>query len=194
MKTVALGIVALGFGVMGAGAKAQAPTTVYVPSGGSTSHPTKMANRPTGVNSPVPVGLLNARKVFISNAGADAGLFPHPFTGTQDRAYAYFYKAIAAGKRFEIVGSPADADVVMQIELLAPEGSLGESKQKGTGDPEPMFKLTVFDRPTHYILWTVTQTVDAAVRQETHDTNFDEAIGSVVSQLQMAAGTGGGTP
>jgi hypothetical protein len=57
-----------------------------------------------------------------------------------------------------------------------------------------MFKLTVFDRPTHYILWTVTQTVDQAVRQETHDKNFDETIDSVVSQLQMAAGTGGGTP
>ncbi|MGD0444845.1 MAG: hypothetical protein ABSA39_13005, partial [Edaphobacter sp.] len=37
--------------------------------------------------APVPPQLLNAKKVFISNAGADSGLFPHPFSGDPDRAY-----------------------------------------------------------------------------------------------------------
>jgi hypothetical protein len=153
-----------------------------------------MANRPEGINSPVPALLLNARKVFISNGGADAGLFPHPFTGTQDRAYAFVYHALSAGKRFQVVASPADADIVLQIQLLAPLGPLGDNKQKGTTDPEPTFKLTVFDRPTHYIVWTLTQTVDQALRQETHDANFDAALTSILSQLELVAGTSATAP
>jgi hypothetical protein len=41
--------------------------------------------------APVPPPLLNAKKVFISNAGADSGLFPHPFSGDPDRPYNQFF-------------------------------------------------------------------------------------------------------
>jgi len=178
----------LALSALGSVALAQTPAPVYVPVQPS-SHPTRMASRPEGINSPVPALLLNARKVFISNGGADAGLFPHPFTGTQDRAYAFVYKALSSGRRFDVVEAPADADIVIEIELLAPLGPLGDNKQKGTADPEPTFKLTVFDRPTHYIVWTLTQTVDQALRQETHDANFDAALNSVLRQLELVAGT-----
>ena len=168
------------------GVRAQQP--VHVPMG-PTSNPTKAANRPQGVNAPVPPLLTAGRKVFLSNGGADAGLFPHPFTGTQDRAYAYFYKALAGSKRFEMVQSPAEADLVLEIQLTPPNGPLGDNKVKGTSDPLPTFKLTVYDRPTHYVLWTVTQTVDQAERQGTHDKNFDAALDSLLNELAAAAGT-----
>ena len=45
-----------------------------------------VAQEPTPVAiAPVPSLLLSAKKVFISNAGADSGLFPHPFSGDPDR-------------------------------------------------------------------------------------------------------------
>jgi hypothetical protein len=44
------------------------------------------------VVAPVPPLLLSAKKVFISNAGADSGLFPHPFAGDPDRAYNEFLR------------------------------------------------------------------------------------------------------
>lgn len=44
--------------------------------------------------APVPPQLLNAKTVFISNAGADSGLFPYPFTGDPDRAYNEFYAGV----------------------------------------------------------------------------------------------------
>jgi hypothetical protein len=34
----------------------------------------------------VPPALLTARTVFVSNAGADSGLFPSPFSGDPDSA------------------------------------------------------------------------------------------------------------
>jgi hypothetical protein len=148
-----------------------------------SSSPTKEVDRPQGASAPVPPALVNAKAVFVSNAGADAGLFPHPFTGTQDRGYGYFYSALANSGRFTLVDSPAAADVVMTIELSSPLGPQGDNKQKGTADPLPTFKLTVYDRPSHYVLWTITQTVDPANLQKTHDKNFDSSIDSIVTQL-----------
>jgi hypothetical protein len=45
---------------------------------------------------PVPPALTAARSVFIPNGGSDSGLFPQPFSGDTDRAYAGFY-----GGRYE---------------------------------------------------------------------------------------------
>ena len=146
---------------------------------------TKSADRPQGINSPVPALLVTAHKVFISNGGAEAGLFPHPFSGTQDRAYGYFYKTLADGKRFEIVGSPAEAELVMDLTLSAPTGSYGGDKQHGTEDALPVFKLVIYDRPTHYALWTLSQTIDKAALQKTHDKNFDDALDLLTTQLAI---------
>ena len=43
------------------------------------------------VSAPVPPAIYSAKKVFISNAGADRGLFPEPFSGEPERAYNEFY-------------------------------------------------------------------------------------------------------
>ena len=37
--------------------------------------------------APVPPQIFSAKKIFVSNGGADSGLFPHPFSGTPERAY-----------------------------------------------------------------------------------------------------------
>ncbi len=49
---------------------------------------------PSPLLAPVPPALLNAKTVFVSNAGADSGLFPHPFSGDPDRPYNQFYAAM----------------------------------------------------------------------------------------------------
>lgn len=42
--------------------------------------------------------------------------------------------------------------------------------------PQPQFRLQIYDRKTHYVLWTLTQPVEYAVMQGSHDRNFDNAI------------------
>jgi hypothetical protein len=49
---------------------------------------------PTSVAAPLPPTILSATRIFISNAGADAGLFPSPFSDTPDRGYNQFYAAL----------------------------------------------------------------------------------------------------
>jgi hypothetical protein len=139
--------------------------------------------------APVPPALLNARKVFISNAGADSGLFPHPFSGDPDRPYNQFYAEIKNWGRYELVGDPGDADLVFELHLIAPNGPQSPSKQNGAADPLPMFRLVILDRKTHYVLWALTESVEFAFLQKTHDHNFDVALHLVTEDLKRLIST-----
>lgn len=134
--------------------------------------------------APLPPQLLAAKKIFLSNAGADSGLFPHPFTGDPDRAYNEFYANIESWGHYQVVDTPAEADLVFELQLTAPNGPSNANKQNGASDPLPMFRLVIYDRPTHYVLWALTESIDPAQLQRTHDHNFDEAL----SQLVLDAG------
>jgi hypothetical protein len=137
---------------------------------------------------PVPPAIAAAKTIFISNGGADSGLFPEPFTGDPDRAYTELYAALKAAGKTTLVGDPARADLVLELRLFAPYGPTGANKQNGTADPRPMFRLVVYDGKTHYILWTVTQSVEYAILQKTHDKNFDMALTEVLNQFLKIAG------
>jgi hypothetical protein len=134
--------------------------------------------------APVPPALLNAKTVFISNAGADSGLFPHPFSGDPDRAYNEFYAGIQAWGRYQIVTDPSGADVVFELQLVAPPGPSNPNKVNGASDPLPMFRLVIFDRKTHYVLWALTESIDQAILQTSHDRNFDAALSAITMDLK----------
>lgn len=138
--------------------------------------------------APVPPALLNAKRVFISNAGADSGLFPHPFSGDPDRPYNEFYSTIRNWGRYQIVGDPSDADIVFELHLIAPNGPQNPNKQNGAADPLPMFRLVILDRKTHYVLWALTESIDFALLQKTHDHNFDLALQALIDDLKRLTG------
>lgn len=138
--------------------------------------------------APIPAAIASATKIFISNAGADAGLFPSPFTGDPSRGYNQLYLALKSSGRYQLTGDPADADLVLAIHLTAPYGPSNANKAQGASDPRPMFTLTVYDRKTHYVLWTLTHSIDWAVLQKTHDHNFDLALEAIVSQFEALGG------
>lgn len=140
-----------------------------------------IAQQPASVAlAPVPPLLLQAKTVFISNAGSDSGLFPHPFTGDPDRTYNEFYADMVSWGRYQLVASPGQADLVFELQLTAPSGPSNADKSKGASDPVPMVRLVIYDRPTHYVLWALTESIAPADRQKAHDHNFDEAVSSLV--------------
>jgi hypothetical protein len=137
---------------------------------------------------PVPPAIAAAKYVFVSNAGSDSGLFPEPFTGDPDRPYTEFYSGLKATGDYTLVGDPAQADLVLELRLVAPYGPSEANKQKGASDPLPMFHLVVYDGKTHYILWAVTSSIEIAYLQKTHDKNFDTALTEVLDQFLKIAG------
>jgi len=134
--------------------------------------------------APVPPALLSAKTVFVSNAGADSGLYPHPFTGGESRGYDQFYAALKTWGHYNLTDSPSTADLVFEIQLIAPNGPSSGNKVNGASDPLPMFRLTIYDRKTHYILWALTSSIDPANLQKTHDKNFDDALNLLVTDLK----------
>jgi hypothetical protein len=135
----------------------------------------------------IPPAIFSAKKVFLSNAGADSGLFPHPFGGSQDRAYNQFYASLQKWGRYELVSAPEDADLVFELRLSAPSGPANPDKQKGASDPLPTFYLVIVERKSHYTLWTITESVTVAFFQKTHDRNFDDALAVLLADLKKVA-------
>ena len=141
---------------------------------------------------PVPPAITSAKTIFLSNAGADAGLFPEPytgsvlpepFTGDTARAYTEFFAALQATRQYVLVNDPSQADLVLELHLTAPNGPTNPNRQNGAADPLPQFKLVIYDRKTHYVLWTITQSIDIALLQKNHDKNFDRALSAVLEQF-----------
>ena len=143
---------------------------------------------PQAVSPHVPPAISAAKTVFISNAGADSGLFPSPFSGNQDRAYQQFYTSIQNWNHFQIVDDPAKADLVFELRLSAPKGPQNPTKQTGASDPLPMLRLVVYDRATHYVLWAFTASIENAFLQKTHDRNFDLALDELTKDFKQIAG------
>ncbi len=140
------------------------------------------------VSAPVPSAILTATRIFVSNAGADAGLFPSPFSDTPDRGYNQFYAALKNQGSYQLVNDPSQANLVLELRLTAPYGPSQPSKQNGASDPLPMFRLVVYDARTHYILWAFTRSIDVAYLQKSHDRNFDKALSDIVSDFNLLTG------
>ena len=137
---------------------------------------------------PIPPAITAAKTIFISNAGSDSGLFPEPFTGDSSRAYTQFYAELKTSGKYDLVGDPSEADLVLELQLTAPNGPSRGSKQNGAADPVPMFRLVVYDRKTHYVLWAMTESVEFAFLQRTHDKNFDQALSNLVYDFERITG------
>ena len=137
---------------------------------------------------PVPPAVAAAKKIFVSNAGADSGLFPSPFSGDQSRGYSQLYAGLKATGRYQLVADPANADLVLELQLTAPSGPTNGSKVNGASDPVPMFRLVVYDAKTHFVLWALTQSIDVAFLQKTHDRNFDDALSAILTEFEALRG------
>ncbi|MGD0942164.1 MAG: hypothetical protein ABR905_20925 [Terracidiphilus sp.] len=137
---------------------------------------------------PIPPAVRSAQKLFVSNAGADSGLFPQPFSGDPNRPYNQFYTALKATGQFQLVSDPGDADLVLELQLTAPNGPSNGSKINGASDPLPMFRLVVYDRKSHYVLWALTESIEAEIGQKAHDGTFDAALTALLGDFELLTG------
>jgi hypothetical protein len=138
--------------------------------------------------APVPSAIRSATKIFVSNAGGDSGLFPSPFSGDSSRGYNQLYAGFKANSQYQLVDDPSEADLVLELQVTAPNGPSNGSKVNGSSNPVPMLRLVIYDRKSHYVLWAFTQSIDIAFRQKTHDRNFDEALTAILLEFESLSG------
>jgi hypothetical protein len=109
-----------------------------------------------------------------------AGGDPH-FSGGPDRAYNEFYAGVKDLGRLEIVGSPAEADLLLEIRAEVLTVSLGG--KAGSSDT-PVFHLQIRDPKTNVLLWGFHVHSEFSMGQGASDRNFDQAIDRLVDDLR----------
>ena len=81
----------------------------------------------------------------------------HPLAGGPDRSYNQFYAAIKSSGRYELVGSPAEADLIFEIEFRMPTAEPhAEADRRETLVPvafDPQVRLAIRDPKTNVVLW-----------------------------------------
>lgn len=125
--------------------------------------------------APIPPQISAAKKAFISNAGGDKRWFDDPiFTGGPQRAYNEFYGAIKAAGLYELVGTPSEADLVLEIRMFVPriEGDESGRDFLSRTPYDPQFRLIIRDPKSNTLLWAFTEHVQWALLQGNRDKNL----------------------
>lgn len=136
---------------------------------------------------PVPTQILAAKKIFIANAGEDQPIEADSvFTGGSQRAYDEFYAAVKSTGKYELVGAPADADLLLELGVTVPPagGGAPDAIVFGKVPYDPRFRLVIRDPKTNALLWTLIEHVQWAVLQGNRDKNFEMALLRIENDLQ----------
>jgi len=140
--------------------------------------PSLFAQQPATIPAgPVPAPIFSAQKVFIVNAGMDASLAEsfQSLDLSQTEPYDFFYSAMQSWGRYQLVSSPAAADLVFEIHVAAPGCNTAGQLQN---------VVTIYDAHTHFLLWTVTQPVKGANRKVTWRKNITASNVALIAQLK----------
>ena len=138
--------------------------------------------------APIPTQIGAAKRVFIANAGGDepTSYYELLFNGGVDRSYNQFYAGIKSAGRYELVGSPAEADLIFQIGFAVHPSAFHGDKLTASYDPQ--FRLEIRDPKTNVLLWAFTEHMEWAILQGNRNRNFDQASARVVADA-LALGT-----
>jgi hypothetical protein len=130
--------------------------------------------------APIPAQIAAGKKVFISNGGNDGTtLATLKRAGDPDAPYNHLYAAMQSWGRYELVTSPADADMVFEIRFTAPMTDCGKVTSYA-----PQLELAILDAKTHFRLWTITGPVEGAIRKATWDKNFSDGVATLMDTLK----------
>jgi hypothetical protein len=130
----------------------------------------------------VPAQIAGAHAVFVSNGGGPN--YFNIFSDGPDRAYNTFYDDLQTANRYQLVGSPSEADLIFEVRSIAPAVGNG----RGVVNYNPQLILSILDPRTHTVLWTTSVNVRAIGTQKRRDRQFDDSVGVLMDKLAQIAG------
>jgi hypothetical protein len=133
--------------------------------------------------APLPPQILTAKKIFISNAGS--GVDEKLWSGGPVQPYNELYADIKSSGQYQLVATPADADLVLQISFADPLTDVGGSKDSGSvSSTTPQLKLVLLDPKTNIVLWTLNEKTSIGHLQKGRDQALADSIGKLVTDLK----------
>ena len=141
--------------------------------------------------APVPVQILAAKTVFIANAGGEQNPSDSQFNGGPDRAYNQLYAEMKTWGRYELVSSPADADLFFELRFTQTRvASDPQEALKLDVVYDPQLRLVIRDPKTQAVLWGFTEHMQWAILQGNRDKNFDQGIAKLMLDVRGLAARG----
>jgi len=139
--------------------------------------------------APLPKQIVMAKKVFIANGGLDdPGIEEALFKGGKDRAYDQFYAALKSAGTYDLVDSPADADLIFEISFVVLPEPARVFQGSSVGAPaDPVFRLEIRDPKMNAMLWAYIEHAQWAILQGNRDRNFDQGMARIVSDVAALA-------
>ena len=126
--------------------------------------------------APIPIQLLNAKRVFIANGAGDNDPNVAKYTYGADGLYNQFYANIKSIGRFDMAPSPSEADVVLELRV--------DYAVYNEGLTQPNFRLEVRDPKTNVLLWSFMEPVNGAFLAKTGRKNVSQAIAKLADDLK----------
>jgi hypothetical protein len=129
--------------------------------------------------------IASAHTVYLSNSGGDPN-----FPLDQTIAYQKIYAALQSWGRFQIVGSPAQADLIFDLYDQASVTGYSYDNDTDANYPiySPAFQLIMVDPRTNQPVWTIDSPVNLTGKGATFDKWTAIAVTNLVSRVRVAAG------
>lgn len=129
--------------------------------------------------------MANAKKIFLSNGGGS------------NLAYDAFYSGMKDWGRYEIVGSPEEADLIVELSYrVADEGTRVWSSTNTYNNTtqvysrrvvDPQVILTIYDAKTKQSVWSETDHRRLARREKNREKETVNSAERLVDDLKMRA-------
>jgi hypothetical protein len=117
--------------------------------------------------APLPASVIAAKKIFLTNGGGSP------------LAFDEFYSQMKAWGRFEIVGSPSAADVVIELRYFVEDDGTrvssltnsytGQTQIVSRRVVDPQLSVNIYDARTKDLLWSVTDHRRLAKREKNRE-------------------------
>jgi hypothetical protein len=125
---------------------------------------------------PLPSQIAAAKTVFLANAGEEDNRL-------SEEAYATLYQSLQQWNHYQLVPTPAAADLIFELHYMAPPNIV----TNGSSGYSFRFRLVVIDRTTHTTLWSITEFLDTNGGKMSFEQAFKEANERMSNDVKLLA-------
>jgi hypothetical protein len=139
-------------------------------------------NRKEVPPAPLPAVVVNAKKIFLTNGGGS------------NLAYDAFYSEMKQWGKYDIVGSPEEADLIVELAYRVEHGGTRVWSSSNTYDGttqvhsaqivDPQLTLTIFDAKTKNSLWSEVDHRRLARREKNREKETVNSADRLVQDLK----------
>lgn len=153
---------------------------------------TALANKKKIVpEAPIPGFVVKAHKVFVTNGGGSP------------LAFDEFYSQMKTWGRYELVGSPSEAEVVIELKYFVQDNGprvwsstntyTGQTQVHSAEITDPQLQVNIYDAKTKDLLWSVTDHRRLARLEKNREketvNSADRLVGGLRERVEASSST-----